>query len=268
MPLVGAFACAHTPQLLLRPPTEDRELVLRVHAAFAEVRRRLAALRCDALAVIAGDHIEGFFLDAVPALAVFVGSEAAGEFGGYRYRLPAHEPLARAVLEAGIERGFDLVYSQEVALDYAFYVPLHFTMPEPPHPVIPIVPLYVNVYLPPQPTPRRCYAWGEALRGILDARPERVALIASGGMSHFPGTDRYAAPDYDFDRRLLQALGEGRGREAARLTGEELDKSGNVELRTWITLLGAVGDARAELLCYEPSWHHGNAVLAWPVERG
>jgi protocatechuate 4,5-dioxygenase beta chain/2,3-dihydroxyphenylpropionate 1,2-dioxygenase len=262
VPLVAAFACAHTPQLLLRPPTEDRALVLRVHAAFAEVRRRLAALRPDAIAVIAGDHIEGFFLDAVPALAVFVGGAAAGEFGPYRYMLPVHEPLARALLEGGIERGFDLAYSQQLALDYAFYVPLHFTMPEPP---VPIVPLYVNAYLPPQPTPRRCYAWGETLRALLDARPERVALMASGGMSHFPGTDRYASPDFDFDRRLLDALTAGRGPETARLTGEELDKTGNVELRTWITLLGAVGGARAEVLCYEPSWHHGNAVVAWPA---
>jgi hypothetical protein len=49
------------------------------------------------------------------------------------------------------------------------------------------------------------------------------------------------------------------------LTGEELDKAGNVELRTWITLLGAVGAAPAEVVAYEPSWHHGNAVVAWPV---
>jgi aromatic ring-opening dioxygenase catalytic subunit (LigB family) len=161
-----------------------------------------------------------------------------------------------------MEAGFDLTYSQEVRLDYAFYVPLHFTMPEP---ALPIVPLHVNVYLPPQPSPRRCHAWGQALRRILDARPERVALVASGGLSHFPGTDRYGSPDYDFDRALLASLAEGRGAETARLTGEELDKAGNVELRTWITLLGAVGAARAEVLCYEPSWHHGNAVVAWPV---
>jgi 2,3-dihydroxyphenylpropionate 1,2-dioxygenase len=103
------------------------------------------------------------------------------------------------------------------------------------------------------------------LRAILDRRPERVALIASGGMSHFPGTDRYASPDFDWDRRMLDRLAQGRGRETAALTGEELDKTGNVELRTWITLLGAVGDARAEVLCYEPSWHHGNAAVAWPV---
>jgi len=57
----------------------------------------------------------------------------------------------------------------------------------------------------------------------------------------------------------------GRGVETACVTGEELDKAGNVEMRTWITLLDAVGAARAEVVCYEPSWHHGNAVVTWPV---
>jgi aromatic ring-opening dioxygenase catalytic subunit (LigB family) len=260
--LVGGFACAHTPQLLIRPPTEDRALVLQVHAAFTQVRQRLAALRPDVIVVIAGDHIEAFFLDAVPALAVYVGAECAGTFGPYRYRLPIHEPLARAILEQGIARGFDLLYTQQAKLDYAFYVPLHFTMPEP---AVPIVPLHVNVYLPPQPTPRRCYEWGTALGDILSACPERVALIASGGMSHFPGTERYASPEVEYDRELLDRLRAGRGRELAALTGEELDKTGNVELRTWITLLGAVGDARAHVYCYAPSWHHGNAVVEWPL---
>jgi len=260
--LVGAFACAHTPQLLIRPPTEDREIVLRVHAAFARVKERLAALRPDAIAIVAGDHIEAFFLDAVPALAVYVGTECQGAFGPYRYRFPIHEPLARAILEQGVERGFDLLYTQSARLDYAFFVPLHFTMPAPP---VPIVPLHVNAYLPPQPTPRRCHEWGAALGQILRSRPERIALMASGGMSHFPGTDRYASPDVDWDRELLERLQAGRGAELASATAEELDKTGNIELRTWITLLGAVGDSRAAVYCYEPSWHHGNAVVEWPV---
>lgn len=260
--LVGAFALAHTPQLIARPDTEDRALVLRVHGAFARVKQRLVELAPDVIAIIAGDHIEAFFLNAVPALGVYVGAECAGTFGPYRYRFRIHEPLAREVVEQGIERSFDLVYTQDAPLDYAFFVPLHFTMPEP---ALPIVPLHVNVYLPPQPTPRRCYQWGRALGEILGASSERVVLMASGGMSHFPGTDRYASPDIDWDRSLLETLEAGRGRELAALTGEELDKTGNVELRTWITLLGAAGDAAARVYCYEPSWHHGNAVVEWPL---
>src|SRR5437899_3566851 len=219
MPLVAAFALPHTPQLLVRPATEDRALVLRVHAALAEVKRRLTAARPDVIALIAGDHIEGFFLNAVPALAVHVGARAAGEFGRYRYAFDVHEPLARAIVEQSIEAGFDPAYTQDVPLDYAFYVPLHFAMPSPP---VPIVPLYVNVYLPPQPTPRRCHAWGRALREIIDARPERVALMASGGMSHYPGTDRYASPDFEWDRQMLSTLTSGQGATTTRLTGEEL----------------------------------------------
>jgi protocatechuate 4,5-dioxygenase beta chain/2,3-dihydroxyphenylpropionate 1,2-dioxygenase len=262
MPLCAAAALPHTPQLLVRPETEDRDMVLRVHAGYALAKRGLEAARPDVICILGGDHIEGFFLTSVPALAVYVGSTVSGKFDRYRYTFDVHEPLARAVLEQGIDRGFDLAYSQDLALDYAFYVPLHFVMPQQ---SVPIVPLYVNAYLPPQPTPARCYAWGQALRAILDARPERVALLASGGLSHFPGSDRYGSPDYEWDRQMLDRLVAGRGGETAALTGEELDKAGNVEFRTWITLLGAVGGARARVICYEPSWHHGNAVVTWPV---
>ena len=262
MPLAYAAALPHTPQLLVRPETEDRAQVRRVHEAYGQVQRGLAEARPDVIVIIGGDHIEGFFLNAVPALAAFVGSRISGTFDRYRYTFPVHEPLARAIVEQSIDQGFDLTYSQDLPLDYAFYVPLHFAMPRPP---VPIVPLYVNVYLPPQPTPRRCYAWGQVLRAILDGRPERVALIASGGLSHYPGTDRYASPDYEWDRQLLATLQAGRGRQTAALTGDELDKAGNVELRTWITLLGAVADAPAQVICYEPSWHHGNAVVTWPL---
>ena len=142
MPIVAVAALPHTPQLLVRPETEDRELVLRVHAAYAEIKGALAEARPDVICIIAGDHIEGFFLTSVPALAVYVGGNVSGKFDRYRYTFTVHEPLARALLEQSIERGFDLTYSQDLALDYAFYVPLHFAMPAP---GLPIVPLYVNV---------------------------------------------------------------------------------------------------------------------------
>src|SRR5262245_2773249 len=200
--LVGAFAVAHTPQLLARPDTEDRDLVLRVHAAFARVKRRLETLRPDAIAMLAGDHIEAFFLSGVPAFAVYAGTECAGSFGHYRYRFPIHEPLARGVLEQGIERGFDLFYTQDARLDYAFYVPLHFPDRAP---VAPLLPRHANVYRAPQPTAGRCHEWGAALGDILRARPERVVLMASVGMSHYPGTDRYASPDLEWDRGILDA---------------------------------------------------------------
>jgi len=104
MPLCAAAALPHTPQLLVRPETEDRDMVLRVHAAYAGVRRGLEAARPDVVCILGGDHIEGFFLTSVPALAVYVGSSVSGKFDRYRYTFDVHEPLARTVLEQGIER--------------------------------------------------------------------------------------------------------------------------------------------------------------------
>src|SRR5438094_9274531 len=124
MPLVAAAACPHTPQLLIRPETEDRELVLRVHAAYAKVKQLLTEAQPDVICVIGGDHVEGFFLNAVPAFAVYAGASVSGTFGRYEYTLPVHESLARAILEQGIEREVELSYSKDLRLEYAYYVPL------------------------------------------------------------------------------------------------------------------------------------------------
>ena len=237
--------------------------MLRVHAAFARVRQRIAALRLDAIAIVAGDHVEAFFLDRVPALAVYVGAEARGRSArtaiGFRSTSRSRAPSWRRA----IERGFDLLYTQDAPLDYAFYVPLHFTMPEPAR---------ADRAAARERVPAAAADAAALLRvgRAPSARscapvPSASSLMASGGLSHFPGTDRYASPGLRVRPPAARAARGGRGRELAAITAEELDKAGNVELRTWITLLGAVGDARAEVYCYEPSWHHGNAVVEWAL---
>ena len=53
---------------------------------------------------------------------------------------------------------------------------------------IPTVPVMLNTYYPPnQPTPKRCYNLGQALRGAIESWPKdiRVGILASGGLSHF-----------------------------------------------------------------------------------
>jgi len=52
---------------------------------------------------------------------------------------------------------------------------------------IPMVPVMINTFFPPnQPTPARCYALGRSLRKAIDSwdSDKRVAVIASGGLSH------------------------------------------------------------------------------------
>lgn len=266
MGVVAAMVSVHAPQLINPPPTEDPGQIRRTIEAMHRLGQRLDETKPDALLLIVNDHLEGFFLNSVAPFTVYVAEEAAGSFAGGHWSYPVHTDLAMALLERGLEAGFDLAFSQEAELDHASLVPLHHVLGER---KIPIVPFFVNVYIPPQPAPRRCHAVGEALGAILRDRPERVAVLASGGMSHFPGTGRYGDPDFDFDYRLLDELKAGRGEALLRCTARELDNTGNVELRTWMVAMGIAGATTPlELITYQPSWHHGYAVAEWRLPAG
>ena len=69
---------------------------------------------------------------------------------------------------------------------------------------IPIVPVFLNTYYPPnQPRPRRCYAFGQAVRKAVESFPGnlRVGIAASGGLSHF-------LVDEEFDKAILKACAD------------------------------------------------------------
>jgi 2,3-dihydroxyphenylpropionate 1,2-dioxygenase len=131
-----------------------------------------------------------------------------------------------------------------------------------------VVPIFVNVYLPPLPTTHRCLEVGKAIADIVKDRPERVAILASGGMSHYPGTWKYFNPEYGFDRWAIQELEEGRVESLLAMSCEQLDEVGNTELLTWFVAMGAAGVERGELLTYQPTTHHGHAVMRFIPDKG
>jgi aromatic ring-opening dioxygenase catalytic subunit (LigB family) len=262
--IVAAIGTAHAPQFLTRPDSEDPKQLEAVFEALTGLQTRLRALEPDVVIILANDHVENFYLDVVPPFTIFTGTEARGHFAGQDFRYRGQPELAYALLEQGLRLGVDLAYSQNAHLGHSFVVPLHFLLPDPAPPVIPV---FVNTYLPPQPWPRRCYDVGKALGEILRQRPERVAVIASGGLSHYPGTDRYPHPDNAFDVELLRMIQAGEMHRLAAFTPMELDQHGNLELLQWLVMLGIMGEEPpCELVTYQPSWHHGYAVVWWDMQ--
>jgi hypothetical protein len=201
----------------------------------------------------------------VPTFAIVTGKTATSEYAGQEFQIPIHEPLATGILNGLIDRGIDITYTHEALLGHAFTAPFKFIHKGRP---IPVVPMFVNVYLPPLPTTHRCLELGKAIAAIVAARPEKVAILASGGMSHYPGTWKYFYPEYDFDRWLIQELEEGRPEALLDLSGEQLDEVGNTELLTWLVAMGAAGVKRGELLTYQPTSHHGHAVMRFIPDKG
>src|SRR5262249_6842503 len=171
----------------------------------------------DAVIVIGSDHLETFFLSAVPTFALIAGERVRAAFAGRTYDLPCH-PMAEGLLEHLVAAGFDMVYSQDAELGHAFAAPFEWVIEKR---EIPEVPLFVNSYLPPLPSARRCEGLGKALAGYIATRPERVAIVASGGLSHYPGTWKYPQPAYDFDHWAIAEMERGNTEAILSLTNRQ-----------------------------------------------
>ncbi len=163
-----------------------------------------------------------------------------------------------------VDHNFDMAYSEDAELGHAFSIPFEYVIGKRP---IPVVPFFTNMYVPPLPTPRRCAALGKAIAEIVKGRKERVAIIASGGMSHFPGTTKYLTPEFDFDRWLVSQFEAGNTDALLNMTGTQLDEVGNTEMLNWAVMFGAIGAMEGELIDYIPTWHHGLCMMRFLPQR-
>jgi aromatic ring-opening dioxygenase catalytic subunit (LigB family) len=239
-----------------------------------DMGRSLREARPDALVVIADDHLNVFSFDAVPAMCIRVGrsvrrmvQDDAIEFDraldGLPDRYPLHEDLANRLLEQGLESGFDFAASWSAPLDHAFLSPVSVLCGE--HPVPPLVPFWVNCFVAPPPTARRCFAAGRHLARVVREGPWRVAVIATGGLSHFPALSlaRVGTSDAAFDRRLVGLMEKGDHEPLCALTAKELDESGSHEFLNWMVLIGAVSPASARVRFFGEMGRIDLAALEW-----
>jgi 2,3-dihydroxyphenylpropionate 1,2-dioxygenase len=255
--IVTAMATVHAPQLFTRPPTEDLAQLDADLAAMRELGKSLDETKPEVAIVVGSDHLETFFLSAVPTFAIVAGHMSKASFAGRDYALPV-DPLAEELLDKLVTGGFDMTYSQDAVLGHSFAAIYEWVIEGR---AIPVVPIFVNTYLPPLPTARRCEQLGKAIRDIVAASGRRAAVIASGGMSHYPGTWKYPQPAYDFDWWAIAQMERGNFAPLLNLTSEQLDEVGNTEMLPWMVLFGAIGSQPGELLTYQPTWHHGHAVM-------
>ena len=288
MPLVSAVAASHAPNILLEPGSECEEFMhlhyrmapqasaskpsvevqkkLRQDAekAFAVLRSDLEAARPDVLIVVANDQFVNFFFNNIPTFFVTLADEVKGQFTRHKFHYKNHKELGRAILRAGMEKGIDFSYGEHVELQHTQVVPLYFLLPEP---KIPILPIYVNTWVDPVPTPRRCYQVGELVREVAQQRGERIAILATGGLSHFPGSPRIGEIDTKFDHKLLEIMREGNGRTLADYSLDQLLQAGDSEFLNWMVVLGAVGDIKAGATFYMPDHiATGWGFVSWKLQ--
>ncbi|HKX10271.1 MAG TPA: hypothetical protein VJN67_18885 [Stellaceae bacterium] len=256
--VIGGAMLPHAPQFFTMPETEDPKTVERVRGLAADIGEKLRALKPDLWILFANDHAEQFFQNVAPPFTIHVGGEAKGEFAGRKFHWKIPSEISFALVRDLYRQGFDPAFTSTAKFDYAMGIPLtHLGHTDP------VLPIYVNAYLPPQPTVERCYAFGQAVARAVTALGLRTVVIASGGMSHFPGTDRYSNPELEWDNQVLDKLATGNLKSLIGYSEAELDARGNIELRCWACAAGALGERKPDILSMDPSWHHNYASLAW-----
>ena len=260
--VIGGAMLPHAPQFFTMPETEDHRTVDRVKTVAAEIGAQLKALAPDLWIIFSNDHAEQFFHQAAPPFTIHVGAEARGAFAGREFHWMVPSEIGFELVRQMYRQGFDPAFTSTGKIDYAMGIPLtHLGIEDP------VLPIYVNAYLPPQPTMERCYAFGQAVARIVTAMGLKTAVLASGGMSHFPGTERYACPELAWDNAVLEKLAAGNLKSLIGWDEAALDEAGNVELRCWAVAAGALGERKPDIVAMEPSWNHNYATLGWLGEQ-
>jgi len=263
--IVAAVGTCHTPYLFTRPPDENPQQLDQAARAMQELGSVLDETKPDVIVFFGSDHVETFSGSCVPTFAIIAGNRAVAKFAGREFHPRVHREMAEDMLtKLMVDYEFDVAYSEDAELGHAFAVPFEYVVGTRD---IPVIPFFANVYVPPLPTPKRCAALGRAVAEIIKGRKERVAVIASGGMSHFPGTRKYLSPEFDFDRWLVSQFEVGHTDALIEMTGSQLDEVGNTEMLNWAAMFGAIGPEAGELVDYIPTWHHGLCMMRFLPHR-
>jgi len=256
MSLVFAAVCSHAPGITGRAHLADPARKDALHGELYRLGESLREARPDALIVIAAEHFANFFMDNMPAYAIGMADhyegpiEDPGWLGIARTRVPGNAALSQRLI-ADVMNDVDVAFAEEWKFDHGIMVPLHFLTPRFD---LPVIPVNINCQGPPLTPLKRAWAFGAALRRACDAVPERVALVGTGGISHWPATPDSGKVNEAWDRDFLdrwarndrEALLDYSDAATYRDAGQ-----GGFEIRTFIAV-AAAARGRGEIRHYAP----------------
>ena len=255
MSLVYAGVLSHAPGMTGRAHlVENTAVRAELYAALALQRQEIRATGAEALIVIAAEHFANFFMNNMPAFAIGMSDRYDGPIEDpnwlriARTQVPGNADLSRRLIRA-VMHTVDVAYAEEWKFDHGIMVPLNFLTPDYD---LTIIPANINCQGPPLTPLHRAWAFGEALRRACDAVPEKIALVGTGGISHWPATPDSGKINEAWDRDFLDRLMRNDKAALLAYTDEQTYRDGGqggFEIRTYIAAAAAAG-GRGELQFY------------------
>ncbi|HEX7007624.1 MAG TPA: 2,3-dihydroxyphenylpropionate 1,2-dioxygenase [Alphaproteobacteria bacterium] len=269
--LVGIFAASHGPLIVRDWDKVAPDRKTRLTAAMRELGRRLDAAEADVVIAISPDHWVNFFIDNLPSVCIGVGAEHEGPpepfLKDFPHKTLAGEPaLAKHILATALADGFEPSISHRLTLDHGFCIPLwRMELKRMPR----LIPFIVNVLEPPMISTRRALEWGRLLSRAVGSYPGdlRVAILATGGLSHSIGEPTMGEIDEPFDRDCIRLFSAGDEGPLCDYLEAALPRTGNgaQEVRNWVVAHGAAGARGFEAIDYlpVPEVYVGCGFAAW-----
>jgi len=257
MSLVFAGVCSHAPGITARAERADPAVRDLFYANLEGMRKAILASRADALLVIAAEHFANFFMNNMPAYCIGIADEYEGPIEDpdwlriKRTKVPGNADLSQRLVEK-VMQTVDIAYAQEWQFDHGISVPLHFLTPDY---NLPVIPVNINCQGPPLTPLHRVWEFGKALRGACDKVPERIAIVGTGGISHWPATPDSGKINERWDKEFLDKFVTND--KTAMLAYNDADiyaeaGQGGFEIRTYIATAATCEGHRARLHFYAP----------------
>ncbi|MGB0906847.1 MAG: extradiol ring-cleavage dioxygenase [Maricaulaceae bacterium] len=257
MPLVFAGVCSHAPGITGRAERADPVARDGYYAQMERMRQAIVDSGADALVVIAAEHFANFFMNNMPAYAIGMGEEYEGPIEDPdwlkipRTKIPGNPDLSKRIITE-VMQSVDVAYAEEWKMDHGIMVPLHFLTP---NYDMDIIPVNINCQGPPLTPLHRTWEFGRALRRACDAVPEKIAVIGTGGISHWPATPNSGKINETWDREFLNKWQANDKEALLSYTDEETLRDagqGGFEIRAFTAISGLCEEQKGELWFYEP----------------
>lgn len=273
------------PGLSQETPDVLEQHMRRIDIAGGVIRHRLKEARPEVIVALVTDHGRMFSGVQVPQIFTLAAEEIWGstrlaEFGEPAadeiIRFKGDPALATFIQEELVFHKFDTAFSltmrpmgqPDYGADQSLTTAIRTISP---NLDIPVVPIFINTQLKPAPNGQRSHDFGRTLGAILDESPRRIALVASGGMSHDHHGRRVGFVDDLMDEWVLKTLERGLSERMAPMFSQESDQShgGTAELRLWMAAAAACESVGAKGLPVDYIMSRtaaaGMGFMYWPI---
>jgi protocatechuate 4,5-dioxygenase beta chain len=158
-------------------------------------------------------------------------------------------------MREGFANNVDWAVSKSLTLDHSVMLPYHFAVAACAN--IKMVPIYLSCAVEPLLSSARARSIGAITGAAIRSYPDasRVAIIGTGGLSHWVGMPRMGDVNEEWDRQVLDLVRKGDVDALMAMEDEEIIAvagNGALEIKNWIFAMAALGSSQAELIAYNP----------------